>query len=97
MVFAQSRKATGSQSHRLTEPAPLALLTAPRSRLDAQRDKPWIQGLAREGGGWFWRGNQTKSQLCDRFENFNEKLISPHLPVQPSPGRGRDGGSGHGP
>lgn len=51
--------------------------------------------LGSRGRGQFWRGNQTKSQLCNHLENFNEKLISPHLPVQPSPVRGRDGGSGH--
>lgn len=51
--------------------------------------------LGSRGRGQFWRGNQTKSQLCNHLENFNEKVISSHLPVQPSPVRGRDGGSGH--
>lgn len=77
-------------SHRA---CPRSLLTAPRSRLDTQRDKPLDPRLGSRGRGQFWRGNQTKSQLCNHLENFNEKL-TPHLPVQPSC-EGPRWGSGH--
>lgn len=67
VVFTQSRKATGHficpvlPTCLLTEPAPPALLTAPRSRLDTQRVKPWIQGLAHEGGGG--SGEESKPRV----------------------------------